>query len=104
MIYYIDIDGTICTNTNGDYQQAKPFLDNIEKINKLYDQGNTVIYWTARGTVTGIDWTEITEQQLKKWGAKYTSLNFSKPAYDLFICDKAVNSDLFFSTWRDKND
>ena len=31
-IYVFDIDGTICTNTDGDYKSAEPFADMIEKI------------------------------------------------------------------------
>jgi uncharacterized HAD superfamily protein len=97
MTYYVDIDGTICTNSDGNYEKAAPLLDNIKKINKLFDEGNTIIYWTARGTKTGIDWTEVTKRQFTEWGVKYTELKFGKPAYDLLICDKATNSDIFFS-------
>ena len=38
-IYVFDIDGTICTNTNGEYEKAVQFEDVIEKVNKLYDGG-----------------------------------------------------------------
>lgn len=95
-IYYVDIDGTICTNTHGEYAKAIPLPLNIERINSLYDGGNTVIYWTARGSTTGIDWTELTTQQLQEWGVRYTELQMRKPHYDLFICDKAVNAERFF--------
>jgi hypothetical protein len=89
VLYYVDIDGTICTITNGLYKEAKPYMGNIEKINVLYDAGHTIVYWTARGAVTGADWTETTAQQLESWGAKYTELKMnSKPHYDLLICDK----------------
>ena len=30
--YVFDIDGTICTNTNGEYENAEPFINNIYKI------------------------------------------------------------------------
>ncbi len=96
MIIYVDIDSTICTNTEGEYEKAKPFKQNIEKINKLYDEGNTIIYWTARGTVTGIDWQELTEKQLKEWGAKYHECRLGKPHFDIYICDKVVNEAQFF--------
>ena len=97
MTYIIDIDETICYyEGDRNYPEALPFISNIEKINKLYDSGNTIIYWTARGTVTGINWREITENQLKLWGAKYHELNFFKPNYDVFICDKAINARQFF--------
>ncbi len=43
--------------------------------------------------MTGIDWREITESQFERWGVKYHDLNFGKPAYDLFIDDKNINSE-----------
>ena len=68
---------------------ALPLHDNIDKINKLYNDGHYIIYWTARGTVTGIDWYETTKNQLNEWGCKYHNLSVGeKPAYDLLICDK----------------
>jgi len=96
MIYYVDIDGTICTSTKGDYEKAEPFLNNIDTINKLYEEGNEVVYWTARGSTTGIDWTELTSKQLSEWGAKYHKLMLGKPHYEVFICDKAINPKDFF--------
>tara|TARA_A100001015_G_C14396209_1_gene483688 strand:- start:32 stop:331 length:300 start_codon:yes stop_codon:yes gene_type:complete len=98
MRYFVDIDGTICTNTDGKYEEAVPFQSNIEKINDLYNSGNEVVYWTARGGTTGIDWTDLTTKQLKDWGVQYTELRMWKPSYDLFICDKAINSDDYFGT------
>ena len=47
MIYCFDIDGTICSNTDGDYMNAVPFHDRIAKINKLYEDGNKIT--TLRG-------------------------------------------------------
>jgi len=90
MIIYVDIDGTICTNTDGDYKQAKPRFNQIDKINKLYDEGHTIIYWTARGTVTKIDWLELTQQQLYDWGCKCHDVRVGKPQYDLWIDDKSM--------------
>jgi len=95
-IIYVDIDGTICTNTNGKYEHAKPIRNNIERINELFDEENTIIYWTARGSKTGLDWLDLTKQQLKEWGVKHHEVKLGKPHYDLFICDKAINSDKFF--------
>ncbi len=97
MTYYIDIDETIC-NYEGvrEYPLARPIKKNIEKINKLYDEGHTIVYWTARGTVTGLNWYDLTGQQLKEWGAKHHSYKVGKPAYDVLICDKAFNTETFF--------
>ena len=68
----------------------------IEAINNLYENGHTIIYWTARGTESGVDWKDITEEEFKKFGIKYSSLKFGKPVYDLFIDDKNINSEEFF--------
>ena len=90
MIYYVDIDETICTSPeNRDYSLAVP-------INKLYGE-HTIIYWTARGTGSGIDWSEVTKKQFKEWGVKHHEVKFGKPIYDMFICDKAINSETFFN-------
>jgi len=98
MIYYVDIDETICRyETERAYPNAIPIQENIEKINSLFDTGHTVVYWTARGTTTGIDWRQLTEKQLKIWGAKHHELHLGKPHYDLLICDKAINSNTFFT-------
>mgnify|MGYP001448393693 FL=1 len=97
MIIYIDIDETIChhpyedENTERDYTRAEPLLGNIEKANILYEEGNTVVYWTARGTTTGLDWFDLTKKQFAEWGVKYHDLKFGKPYYDLFIDDKNMN-------------
>ena len=90
MNIYVDIDETICFyESERDYTKAVPNLENIEKINILYDKGHKITYWTARGSVTGIDWYDITERQLSTWGCKFHSLSVGeKPAYDLLICDK----------------
>lgn len=101
MIVYIDIDDTICTlGSSMEYESAQPIPEAILKVNKLYDEGHTVLFWTARGTVTGMDWRELTESQLDSWGVKYHSLIFGKPAYDLFIDDKNINS----RDWLNEND
>ena len=92
MRLYVDIDGTICSQSPGlDYADAEPFPDRIAAVNRYYDSGHRVVYWTARGTETGIDWRPVTEAQLARWGAKYHLLQFGKPAYDLFIDDRTWN-------------
>lgn len=88
--YVIDIDGTICTQEE-DYSNAKPYKNRIERINKLYENGNEIVFFTARGTGTGIDWRKTTELQLKSWKIKYHSLIFGKPVGDIFIDDRALS-------------
>lgn len=98
MIIYIDIDDTICnSDKNGNYVNSTPIVKAIQKANELYDNGHTIIYWTARGTITGIDWRDVTEKQFELWSVKYHELRFGKPAYDLFIDDKNMNSESWWS-------
>ena len=96
MTYCFDIDGTICSNTNGNYDQAQPIYERIKVINKLYDEGNEIIFFTARGTTTKIDWKELTEKQLKDWNVKFHKLIFGKPYSNIFIDDKGISDKLFF--------
>ena len=35
--YVFDIDGTVCTNTYGDYENAQPLEERIKIVNKLSD-------------------------------------------------------------------
>ena len=97
MIVYVDVDETICiTPEDRNYENSTPIKKNIKKINKMYDNGDKIVYWTARGTGSGINWDSVTRDQFKKWGVKYHELKFGKPIYDLFIDDKNINSERFF--------
>ena len=90
MIIYVDIDNTICSDEGGEYQNARCIRKNLEKVNRLYEKGHTIVYWSARGTVTGKDWLYLTREQLNTWGAKYHQLSVgNKPHYDLLIDDKS---------------
>ena len=102
MRYCFDIDGTICVtplNSNGkpDYHSSTPIPFMLAQVNKLYAEGNYIIMQTARGKSSGIDWTELTTNQLESWGFKYHELfkMFCKPNADIFIDDKGVNSQLW---------
>ena len=101
MIIFVDIDDTICyydEDDKGKYDLAKPYYARIQKINKLYEEGHIIIYWTARGTLTQINWFNVTLQQLKDWNCKFNELRMGKPVYDLFIDDKNINSETFFNS------
>jgi len=86
--YVIDIDGTICTQRK-DYAKALPFMNRIKVINKLYDEGNEIIFFTARGSGTGKVWRSVTEEQLNRWKVKYHRLIFGKPWGDVYIDDRS---------------
>jgi len=47
-----DVDDTISISTTHDWENAIPNIQVINKINKLYDDGWTIILMTARGQVS----------------------------------------------------
>ncbi len=101
MIYCFDLDGTLCRTSEGDYANASPITERIASVNATYDAGHTVIIDTARGTVTGIDWTDLTTQQLSMWGVKYHTLRCGQKIYaDKYIDDKAVTDAVWFKNTK----
>ncbi|MBF0176567.1 MAG: NAD-dependent epimerase/dehydratase family protein [Magnetococcales bacterium] len=90
--FVIDIDGVIATLTPGnDYALAAPLTHNIKAINALHAAGHRIILLTARGSATGIDWHDITRNQLETWGLRYHELRFGKPAADYYVDDRLVS-------------
>ena len=97
MKIFVDIDETICFYDGVDrlgYKNAIPNEKNIAKINKLYDEGWKIIYWTGRGSVSKKDYKSHTLKQLTDWGCKFHDLitgtcDNPKPHFDLVIDDKA---------------
>jgi len=94
--YCFDLDGTLCTNTEGEYERALPFTTRISRVNKLFDEGNEITIFTARGSETGIDWRDLTEIQLEFWGVKYNRLILGKPFAHQYIDDRAISDTDFF--------
>ncbi|HEX4886524.1 MAG TPA: hypothetical protein VFV37_00625 [Luteibaculaceae bacterium] len=83
----IDIDGTICTEEKT-YSRAlaKPLPGAVESVNKYYEQGHTIIFYTAR---TWMEF-EMTTDWLQKNGFKYHQLIMGKPIGDVWIDDRAL--------------
>ena len=90
-IYCFDIDETLCRTQGTNYLTSVPILDRIRKVNELFESGNIVKLHTARGSKTGVDWREVTENQLNDWGVLYHELAMGKPYADYYIDDKAIN-------------
>jgi hypothetical protein len=105
MIYVFDIDGTICLNVESDYEASRPIQSRIDKINDLYDAGHTIIFQTARGmgrsgnsfAFAHAKFFKFTKKQLDNWGVKYHSLFLGKPAADIYVDDKGINDNDFFT-------
>ena len=94
MTFCFDIDGTICSISEGDdYNKSEAYPDAVEEVNRLHDEGHKIVFFTARGASSGTDWRTFTEAQLKSWNVKYHELiTEKKPSFDVLIDDKAVNA------------
>ena len=99
--WIFDLDGTIChtdyTHDTWDYIDSIPKQDVIEKINKLYDIGEYIIIFTARGSIIKKDWELITKKQLDDWGVKYHELKFGKPGGEVYVDDRTITPDEFIN-------
>jgi len=93
-----DIDGTICPQCEGDYDKLEPYPKAIEVINRLYDEGNRIVFYTARfmgrnkGDVieTHKEGYDFTLEQLRGWGIKFHELYMGKPRSDVIVDDKSI--------------
>ncbi len=93
----IDIDGTICTEEKTYSRSlAKPLEGAVASINALYEQGHTIIFYTAR---TWMEF-EMTTDWLKRNGFKYHQLVMGKPIGDIWIDDRALQ----FTNWDEMVD
>ena len=94
-----DIDDTICNNKNRDYENAIPYKNVIDKINKLHKEGAKITLYTSRGMVSCNGDIEkiikknkpILERWLEKNNVEYDELIFGKPLGDVYVDDKAIN-------------
>lgn len=77
--FLIDIDGTICDDVPNEeperMRHIAPYADALETINKWYDQGHVIYYFTSRTE----EHREITEEWLRKHGFKYHGMLMGKP-------------------------
>ena len=77
--YLIDIDGTICEDIPNEEPErmstAKLYSDALEIINRWYDKGHIITFFTSRTE----EHREITEKWLKKNGFRYHGLLMGKP-------------------------
>jgi uncharacterized protein YheU (UPF0270 family) len=55
VIYSFDIDNTLVLTEGNDYINSKPILNRIYDVNRLFEEGHTIILFTARGSASGKD-------------------------------------------------
>jgi|10_taG_2_1085330.scaffolds.fasta_scaffold02538_12 glycerol-3-phosphate cytidylyltransferase len=93
MIYCFDIDGTLCETEGNNYASAVPYPCAVKEVQRLYNEGHTIQMFTARGTTSKIDWTDLTRDQLDEWGVPYDELIMNvKPSFDIVVDDRAINA------------
>ncbi|CAM3555017.1 hypothetical protein FSS13T_07570 [Flavobacterium saliperosum S13] len=77
--YLIDIDGTITEDVPNEQPErmatCEPFPDALETINKWYDEGHQICFFTSRTE----EHREVTLEWLNKHGFKFHSLLVGKP-------------------------
>ena len=77
--YLIDIDGTICDDIPNEQAErmvtANVYKDALETLNRWYDQGHIITFFTSRLEVHRI----VTEDWLEEKGFKYHGLLMNKP-------------------------
>ena len=77
--YLIDIDGTICEDIPNEEPErmatAKAFDNVAEQINKWYDEGHQICFFTSRQE----EHRGVTERWLSQHGFKWHSCLFGKP-------------------------
>jgi CMP-N,N'-diacetyllegionaminic acid synthase len=106
-IIAFDLDDVICYRSKeyehlgpNKYDYCEPDQSVIDLVNSLYEDGNKIVIYTARGMSqykgnVSLIYSELyskTIQQLDSWGLKYHQLVMGKIHYDLLIDDKALNS------------
>lgn len=102
--FVIDIDDTICSTKNRNFENSIPNTKVINKINELYDKGWKIILYTARGAKSckTIEerikkYKDITQNWLEKNNVKYTELLFGKMNADYYVDDKNMSIEEFIN-------
>ena len=77
--YLIDIDGTITDDVPNEEPErmatCEPFEDALETLNRWYDEGHIITFFTSRTE----DHREVTTEWLDKHGFKYHGILMGKP-------------------------
>ena len=105
-VFLIDIDGTICDDIKNEdshlFASANVFPNALEIINKWYEEGHVITFFTAR---EGKD-REVTENWLKTNGFNYHGLVMDKPRIKddqeyVWIDNRKVRAVTYLGTWSE---
>jgi len=105
-VFLIDIDGTICEDIKNEeshlYPDAEPFEDAKIIINKWYDEGHHITFFTARESKDKL----VTQIWLDKHGFKHHGLVTDKPRINdgeeyCWIDNRKVRAITYLGTWSE---
>ncbi len=99
-----DLDDTLCTTQNGDYANAQPITEVIEKLKEYHRQGFTIVINTSRnmrtyqGNIGAINKNTlpIITEWLDRHAIPYDELYVGKPwcgFEGFYVDDKAIRPD-----------
>lgn len=103
-VILVDIDGTVSEDIKNEdshlYSTAKLYPDSLDIINKWYDNGNIITFFTAREEKD----REVTEKWLNSNGFKYHGLIMNKPRCNdeqeyMWIDNRKVRGVTYKETW-----
>ena len=105
-VFLIDIDGTICDDIKNEdrhlFGSANEIKGSKEIINKWYDEGNVITFFTARESQD----REVTEDWLNAKGFKFHGLVTDKPRIKdgqeyVWIDNRKVKAVTFLGNWSE---
>jgi uncharacterized HAD superfamily protein len=105
-VILVDIDGTICEDIKNEdshlYSTAEIYTDSLKIINKWFDEGNVITFFTAREEKD----RDVTEKWLDEKGFKYHGLIMNKPRCTddqeyMWIDNRKIRGVTYKETWDD---
>lgn len=102
----MDLDNTITLTENGDYQNAKPIIDVIEKLREYKSQGFEIVISSSRNMRTyegnvgkiNVNTLPIIIEWLNRHNVPYDEIYIGKPwcGHDgFYVDDRAIRPDEF---------
>jgi uncharacterized HAD superfamily protein len=101
--YLIDIDGTITDDVPNEepwrMETCLPYDGSIEMINKWYDEGNIITFFTSRTE----SHRKVTEEWLNKHGYQYHAILMNKPRGGQYhiIDNHVIKATQFKGVWSE---
>jgi len=108
----VDVDDTILTTKNRDYENSLPVAPVVDKLREAKAQGWHIILFTARGMGRSNGNISLVKDEVideiasfcDKWNVPYDELMVGKPWAAMYVDDKAVTPEQFanmdLDAWR----